>query len=192
MIFNNFSSTAVMAAVAFTQGVLGKLVIKNHCNKDVFIRTSQGDQCEMGKGGCINDGFKPWKVPKGKHTWSQEWLGMSVSVKISKDGEEGILQYEYSHEPAGLWWNLSDLDGEGPGLVGTPFRADDVGITPSGNGYMVGDCVDIRCKANEVCLDSYQHPDDPKTRWCPTDTGVMHVDLCIPKKDFEDDGIWGM
>lgn len=176
----------VFAVVALAHGALSDLIINNYCDKDVSIRTSKGSECERGKGGCLWQGHKPWKLKGGgKSVWRHSWTGEAVSVKISKQGKDGILQFEYTHEAEGLWWNISDLDGEGPGLIGTPFRHDRVGVTPSGAGSGVGTCVKIRCKRDEVCLDSYQHPDDPKTKWCPADTGDVTMDLCMPKKKFE-------
>lgn len=80
--------------------------------------------------------------------------------------------------------DLSDLDGRGPGLVGTPFRNDNVKISPTGPGSGQGTCVKIRCAAGKVCLDSYQHPDDPNTKFCPLNTGDMWIDLCQPTSQF--------
>jgi hypothetical protein len=84
----------------------------------------------------------------------------------------------------GLYWDLSNLDGAGAGLVGTPFAADNVKVSPTGNGAGAGTCLQIRCKANTVCLDAYQTPDDPKTRWCPANVGNFWIDLCQPLAGF--------
>jgi hypothetical protein len=35
-----------------------------------------------------------------------------------------------------------------------------------------------------VCLDAYQTPDDPKTRWCPANVGNFWIDLCQPLAGF--------
>ena len=63
-----------------------------------------------------------------------------------------------------LWWDLSDLDGSGAGIVGNPFKNDNVKVTPVGTGAGVGNCETIKCAANHVCEASYQAPDDAKTR----------------------------
>lgn len=186
MFGTNLSLRAVITAAALAQGALARLIVNNWCDDGVYIRTAQGAGCETGKGGCIGEGNKPWHLGPGKDktTWKHSWAGEAISIKIGKEGHEGILQFEYSSKPEGIWWNLSDLDGEGPGLVGTPFRDDNVGVTPNGNGVGQGTCVKIRCAANSVCLDSYQHPDDPNTKYCPRNTGDMVLDLCMPKDMF--------
>jgi hypothetical protein len=63
-----------------------------------------------------------------------------------------------------MFWDLSDLDGNGAALVGTPFVGDNVMITPVGDGTGVGTCVTLGCPAGQICLDAYQHPDDSDTR----------------------------
>ena len=129
-------------------------------------------------------GSAPWTIKKGA-TQEIKYItdGAGTSVKISKKGVSGILQFEYTVSN-GLWWDLSDLDGDGPGLVGTPFGKDNVKVTPTGNGAGSGTCLKIRCKANTVCLDSYQHPDDKNTRFCPSGTGPMWLDLCVTASEL--------
>jgi hypothetical protein len=63
-----------------------------------------------------------------------------------------------------MFWDLSDLDGNGAALVGTPFAKDNVMITPVGEGTGVGTCVTLGCPAGQICLDAYQQPDDSDTR----------------------------
>jgi hypothetical protein len=115
------------------------------------------------------------------------WIadGAGTSVKIAKDSSfSGVLQFEYAAGSGGVYWDLSDLDGAGAGLVGTPFAQDNVKVSPTGNGEGTGTCLKIRCSAGQVCLDSYQHPDDVNTRYCPGDTGDMFLDLCQPTDGF--------
>jgi hypothetical protein len=111
-----------------------------------------------------------------------DWIanGDGTSVKISKTSDfgSGILQFEYTMSSDGLYWDLSDLDGAGSGLVGTPFANDNVKVSPTGDGEGSGTCVKIRCAAGTVCTDAYQNPDDNNTRFCPADTGDMWLDLC--------------
>ncbi len=64
----------------------------------------------------------------------------------------------------GLYWDLSDLDGSGPGLVGTPFYNYNVKVSPTGDGQGAGTCLQIKCPSGKVCLDAYQSPDEAKTR----------------------------
>jgi hypothetical protein len=65
-----------------------------------------------------------------------------------------------------LYWDLSNLDGDGPGKPGSPFWSDNVISSPSGSGVGKGTCEPIKCKANQVCTEAYQHPDDTATRVC--------------------------
>lgn len=56
------------------------------------------------------------------------------------------------------------MDGAGASVTGTPFAADNVKISPSGAGTGSGTCKTIKCTANKVCADAYQHPDDTATK----------------------------
>lgn len=87
-----------------------------------------------------------------------------MKIARTPDFTQGFLQYEYTVAPDGIYWDLSDLDGQGRGLVGTPFRQDHVKVTPSGIGVGGGTCIKVRCPANTICVDSYQAPDEAKTR----------------------------
>lgn len=105
-------------------------------------------------------------------------------MKISKVAsfDQGILQFEYTvdqDEDPGIYWDLSNLDGAGSGLVGTPFANDNVKISTTGDGSNVNSCNKIRCPAGQVCDGAFlAYNDDAKVHWCPSDTGVMWVDLC--------------
>ena len=184
MLRNTLLTTIV--AYIFAPSAVADVVVNNWCDEKVTIVTSQGEGCDSGPDGCTRDGHDPWRLDpgSGQSIWRHPWAGDAVSIKIGKEGKKGILQYEYSSNDGGIWWNLSDLDGGGPGLVGTPFQADNVGITPSGAGAGKGTCIKIRCAAHKTCADSYQDPADPKTKYCPRDTGDMTVDLCMPRKSF--------
>ena len=182
-----------VALAAMTPGALANLIINNWCGVGVSLVQSHDAGCDFGvNGNCISDGDTPWTIAPGtgESTLELGYIadGIGTSVKISKDDvSEGVLQFEYNvvqGEFGGLYWDLSDLDGSGGGLVGTPFRDQNVKVTPTGNGAGQNTCVVIRCKANDVCLDSYQHPDDPNTRTCPLDTGHLYLDLCIPDGPF--------
>jgi hypothetical protein len=96
----------------------------------VYIWQSPGT-CNQGPNGiCDYNGGTPWKINAGNGQSSVLNLGwfnnVGTSVKISKDAafDAGILQFEYTLASDGLYWDLSDLDGAGGGLVGTPFRND--------------------------------------------------------------------
>lgn len=181
--------SSVVALAALAPGVLANLLINNWCGAGVSVVQNHNAGCDFGSDGrCITDGSSPWFIApgSGQSILNLAYItdGIGTSVKISKDGvASGILQFEYSlayGEFGGLYWDLSDLDGSGAGLVGTPFANDNVKVSPTGNGAETGTCVKIRCEAGRTCLDSYQHPDDPNTKTCPVDTGDLYLDLCIP------------
>ena len=186
----SFIASVAAAVAIFTPGSLASLKINNWCNVGVSMVISQFGGCDTGVDGrCIRDGSQPWRLGPGNggSILNHPWRGEAVSLKISKNGVPGVLQFEYSRtsgEWGGLWWDLSDLDGKGNGLVGTPFAKNNVGVSPTGNGSGKGTCVKIRCRAGKVCLDSYQHPDDPNTKYCPANTGNMWLDLCMPGNMF--------
>ncbi|KAF7550664.1 hypothetical protein G7046_g7942 [Stylonectria norvegica] len=179
MIFTT-SHGVVLAALAASASA--KLNFNNWCNAQVTVMLSHNGGCDYGSNGLC--GSAPWTIAPSQIV-GFDWIvdGMGTSVKISKAGVGGILQFEYAVSD-GIYWDLSDLDGDGPGLVGTPFGNDNVKVSPTGNGSGSGTCVKIRCKAGQTCLDSYQHPDDQNTRWCPTNTGDMWIDLCQPDSGF--------
>lgn len=174
MLFTQYSA---LALAALASGVSANLKIRNNCKSQVTIVQSHAGGCNTGANGKC--GSAPYYVNTGA---TQELRyntdGQGTSVKIGKKGVSGILQFEYTVS-GGLWWDLSDLDGRGAGLVGTPFAKDNVKVTPTGKGSGSGTCVPIRCKANKVCLDSYQHPDDTNTKFCPSGTGNVWLDLCM-------------
>jgi hypothetical protein len=91
-----------------------------------------------------------------------------MQIGLGTDVSQGALQFEYTISPDGIYWDLSDLDGRGPGLVGTPFSHDNVKVSPTGAGAGEGTCVKIRCPANTLCVDSYQSSDEAKTRVGPS------------------------
>jgi hypothetical protein len=135
--YTTTAALAVVAALASTTSA-ATLNINNWCNTDVFVYTSTNGDCDKGyqSDRCQGD---PWLI--SAHTILKMDYhvenNIGTSVKISKGDKgfrSGILQFEYSFAPDGFYWDLSDLDGNGPSLVGTPFRNDNVKATPTGNG----------------------------------------------------------
>lgn len=187
MVRNSATTSAALVAAVLMPTAWANLQINNWCSVGVSMVKSKGGSCDYGPDGtCISQGGSPWYIPAGNggSILNHAWDGSAVSLKFSKDGvSSGVLQFEYTQD-SGIWWDLSDLDGSGAGLVGTPFANDNVGVTPTGNGAETGTCVKIRCAAGSVCLDSYQHPDDPNTKFCPLDTGDMWLDFCMPQDRF--------
>lgn len=109
--------------------------------------------------------------------------GAGISVKIAREGAssgDGVLQLEYSLADH-LYWDLSDLDGGGAGVVTSPFRDAHVRVTPTGNGANQGQnkCFTLDCPAGQTCQEAYQDPNQDATRVCPADTGDLILDLCL-------------
>ncbi|MCJ1444977.1 MAG: hypothetical protein MMC23_005481 [Stictis urceolatum] len=186
-------SSAVATLFSIASTVSAGLNVNNWCTSDVFIYQSNNGGCDSGPNGICSDqpGAAPFQITAGNGQSSLldlGWInnGEGTSVKIAKDSSfgNGILQFEYTFGSGGLYWDLSDLDGGGAGLVGTPFASDNVKVSPTGDGEGTGTCVKIRCPANQVCVDAYQTPDDVNTRFCPADTGDMYVDLCQDDSGF--------
>ncbi|CAH0057483.1 unnamed protein product [Clonostachys solani] len=183
----NFKYTAAVAALA--SGASASLKIHNYCDVEVSVVSSHNGGCDSGSdGACVTAGSTPWTIQKGGIA-TLDWIanGDGTSLKLSKKGVTGVLQFEYAMATGtygGLYFDLSDLDGKGNGLVGTPFFNDNVKVSPTGKGVGTGTCVQIRCYAGQTCIDSYQHPDDANTKWCPAETGDMWLDLCQPTTIF--------
>ena len=181
----------VLAAMA--SAASATLNVRNHCAVPVHIYRSTDGSCNLGPNEICQGsaGAAPWAVVPGAvaHFARFGW-DVGTSIKIAKDDPtlaSGILQFEYTwRSDDGIYWNLSDLDGRGAGLVGTPFADDSVVVTPTGAGVGEGTCAEIRCEAGAVCADSYQHPEDHNTRWCPLAIGEMWLDLCLPDQEFHE------
>jgi hypothetical protein len=108
--------------------------------------------------------------------------GAGISVKIARgDSPGGVLQLEYSLTDH-FYWDLSDLDGGGAGVVVSPFRDKNVVVTPTGHGANEGEnkCYTLACPAGLTCQEAYQFPEQSATRTCPADTGDLVLDLCLP------------
>ncbi|CAM1501405.1 Fc.00g105670.m01.CDS01 [Cosmosporella sp. VM-42] len=180
MIYSGLYGATLAALIA---GASARIQVHNWCGVPVNIMLSHNGSCDYGTNSKVC-GSSPFVVNTNS-VLGFDWIvdGAGTSMKISKPGVAGVLQFEYAVSD-GIYWDLSDLDGDGPGLVGTPFGYDNVKVTPTGNGFGSGTCLKIHCRAGQTCLDSYQHPDDKNTRWCPKDTGDMWIDLCQPDPDF--------
>ncbi|KAH8882674.1 hypothetical protein GQ53DRAFT_772320 [Thozetella sp. PMI_491] len=186
--FTKITAPAILALASVASATLN---INNWCNVPVYIRQANPGvggaghwNCDAGPDGVCGHyaQINPGQI------LNLPWIanGQGTSVKVSKNDpgfNSGIIQLEYTKNDA-LWWDLSNLDGRGPGLVGTPFGNDNVKVTPTGNGHAAGTCTLIRCYAGTLCRDAYQTPTDSATRWCPGDTGDMWLDLCEPTQYF--------
>ncbi|KAK3937133.1 hypothetical protein QBC46DRAFT_417090 [Diplogelasinospora grovesii] len=194
--YRMYTTTSVLTLAALASTATASLKINNWCSETVYIYQSNNGLCDSGPNAICSGspGAAPYVIPAGSGQSSSVidlgWIknGHGTAVKMSKGDasfRSGILQYEYTWAPGdGLYWDLSDLDGSGPGLVGTPFAHDNVKIGPTGAGEGQGTCVKIRCAAGQLCRNAYQTPDDSDTRWCPLDTGDMWIDLCQPTPAF--------
>jgi hypothetical protein len=113
------------------------------------------------------------------------WGAPGTVVKIAREPtwQAPILQYEYTLAE-NLWWDLSNIDGDGPSRTGSPFYWENVKLSPTGAGEGQGKCVKIRCRAGQVCQDAYQHPLDEATKTCPQNSGDQWLDLCQPDNQF--------
>jgi hypothetical protein len=69
-----------------------------------------------------------------------------------------------AHPRHNLYWDLSDLDGVGGGLVGSPFHNENVKATPYSNGTGLNGCHQIRCPQGKLCRAAYDTPNDVDTR----------------------------
>lgn len=144
------------------------LTLIRRCTEDVYIyQANPGDNDNCNTGWTDKCFLDPWIIPSMGHQllkYKENNQGTSVKISKGSDFSKGIFQFEYTYAPDGIYWDISDLDGRGPGLVGTPFFDHNVKISPTGPGVGQGTCVSVRCPANTICLDSYQAPDEQKTR----------------------------
>lgn len=180
-----------LALVAFSSGALAKVTINNHCDKGIAIRVAHGgDKCEAGETGCLNQqGYKPWRLEAGGSfdwDWNQNSWTDAVNIKMQLDGdsESQVFQYEYSINNQGLFWDLSDLDGAGGGLLGSEIARHDLKMSVSGATGSGPTCKSFKCLGERVCPHLYNNPNDVNTSTCPQDTGDQILDLCVSKEMF--------
>jgi len=190
-------STSTIGTTDRTDSLYKSLTI-TRCFEPVFIYQSNNGGCDSGPNGiCSTDpGAAPFVIPAGNAVGNQiidlglVANGFGTSVKISKDTafDQGILQFEYTVDQGvdpGIYWDISNLDGAGDGLVGTPFANDNVKVSPTGDGSNANTCNQIRCPAGQVCAGAFLASDqDAKVHFCPLDTGIMWLDLCEPGAQF--------
>jgi hypothetical protein len=89
----------------------------------------------------------------------------STSIKINLGPPSAaILQFEYSLWSNDLFYDLSDIDGTAPGIVGSPFYNENVKLTPTGNNAGVDVCVEIVCPMGSLCEEAYNESADVATK----------------------------
>ena len=156
---------------------LANFTLPYWCTYPVYIWQSLDGGCDGGPVACTPvQNTNPWAVEAGS-TWSHSWTNGATSLKIGTTtpsdnglGKIGILQFEYKLAPASpptpqvLYWDLSDLDGVGGGLVGSPFHNENVKATPYNNGTGLNGCHQIRCPQGKLCRAAYDTPNDVDTR----------------------------
>jgi len=190
----HFSKVAAVVLSMGSAALAANWNFNNWCGIDIYIVQSHNGGCDAAPDGtCISNGGQPLHIPASNGSPVSVQLasiadGAGTSVKIAKDPSMDMtLQYEYTianGDAPGIYYDLSNLDGAGHGLVGTPFEHDNIKLSPTGSAVNTGACVPIRCQADQVCVESYQHPDDSNTKTCPLDIGDFNIDLCPPNTQF--------
>lgn len=143
------------------------------CGYPVYVsQTHNGARCNYGPGDgphesrCIRDGNPFWTMWPGQSAQIPWNTGVGSNLKLHREPWDGapVLQFEYTRAdpsvPDHLAYNFSDIDGAGPGAVGSPFRDGNVRATPVGPGVGWDTCNVLTCPANQACPDSYQYPSD--------------------------------
>jgi hypothetical protein len=176
---------------------------------NAIINQQPGFACDMGpdKGPCPTQATntEPWTVQGGGSTSLEIHPKGATSIKISKDNNwitPKVTQFEYNQDPDKFWWDVSDIDGNGRARAGSPFFSENVMAWTDGD---VGDsktCIPVKCKANEMCKDAYQFPDQKATHvclipglsWpsftnlpqsCPAHTNDFTMEFCVSDADFD-------
>ena len=113
-------------------------------------------------------------------------VGVSIKVSREHSSNSGVWQFEYAISDH-LYWDVSDLDGAGPGKVASPFFDANVRVTPTGKGAQQGEngCYTLWCRAGETCVEAYQFPEQEATNTCPLGTGDLIVDMCLSDEEME-------
>ncbi len=149
------------------------VLMTSRCEEPVYIWQSNNGDCDKGPNGlCFwQEGSAPWPVDSGtilQLDWIANNFGTAVKIAKTQADNDGILQFEYTMGNGGNYWDLSNLDGLGANLVGTPFSSDNVRIVPIGPGTGTGGghCEPILCPGGQTCTDAYLNPEDTKTHVC--------------------------
>ncbi|KAK0701392.1 hypothetical protein B0T21DRAFT_397599 [Apiosordaria backusii] len=207
-------ASLILAGLLLTLGLFPQstsaadiLQVHNHCNFPLYWWHSaiaeDPNACDRGVNGqCIGKGGEPFEAQPGQ-TYAYPWWknDKGVSAKIRRGDkvpnkyqlQAPVFQFEYCHctqgEPwdQGLWWDLSDIDGGGPGLYDSPFNDQNVYVQVTGAGSadpQYNTCRNLKCKKNERCENVYQEWDDPDARRCPLNTGEIHLHMCMSDAEF--------
>ena len=86
----------------------------------------------------------------------------SIKITWSSPPTDGVLQFEYTLSD-NLYWDLSDIDGSAPKVVGSPFYNENVKLTPTGDGAGVSPCMAIVCPPGTLCQEAYNESDNSVT-----------------------------
>ncbi|KAK0666759.1 hypothetical protein QBC41DRAFT_397620 [Cercophora samala] len=208
--FSNFLAAGFVATLGLlTQSTFAADVVQvhNHCSFPLYwwhsTAADDPNACDKGVNGqCIGKGGEPFEAQPGS-TYGYGILknDKGVSVKIRRGDkvpdkyqlQAPVFQFEYCHciqgeaHSQGFWWDLSDIDGGGPGLYDSPFNDQNVYVQVTGAGSSdpaYNTCRNLKCKKNAVCQAVYQEDDDPDARRCPINTGVVHLHMCMSDGDF--------
>lgn len=111
--------------------------------------------------------------------------------RVSHMEQAPSLQLEYTINTGQqmAFWDLSNIDGNGPARAGTPFGRDNVLVRPmvTQSKAQFPTCTDLLCKSNQICQDAYQFPDQvatkvsPRLRFHTVDQYLPEVSRSVPR-----------
>jgi len=184
---HSFSVTVVGLLVASASMANAALTIINHCTAPLYIKEAHANLlggCDMGpdKSHCYSN---PWVVNQGATTVIPTFnnYGVGTSVKISRNqAVNQITQFEYTPSD-NIYWDVSDLDGQGSGRVGSPFQNDNIMASP-GTPTNTGTCKPVLCAKNQICDSAYQTPNQVATRACQKGVQDFTFEFCASDAEF--------
>lgn len=115
----------------------------------------------------IVNAFKLESYEQAELPWADVGCGNAVKIAKIDDTSSGHFAFEYTRTEGAVevYFNLSDIDGNGPGQTGTTFMDADVLVKPSGETEWLCNVDELHCAAGHVCEHAYQWDhDDTKVK----------------------------
>ncbi|KAF8854922.1 hypothetical protein BDZ45DRAFT_676543 [Acephala macrosclerotiorum] len=176
-----FSMTNALAAIILAAtSVKASVIVQNDLDYPIWVSDVRGgdEGCGDEKQQIVNV-FKLESYEQVELPWADVGCGNAVKVAKVDGTSSGHFAFEYTRTEGAVevYFNLSDIDGNGPGQTGTTFIDADVLLKPSGETEWLCNVDELHCAAGQVCEHAYQWDhDDTKVKSCNhnADDWVIH------------------
>ncbi|KAN0117771.1 hypothetical protein V8E51_003748 [Hyaloscypha variabilis] len=197
MYLSHFQTAGWIFTILLLQACLvsANINIMNWCTYDIYAYQVVGGDCNRGADYqcyAFPGHVDPYVIKSGSNMIFSLLYQPGAKIYLLKgnqDLEHGKFQFEYTITPTQFFYDLSNVDGAGPGQPGNYFDEENVTITPTGDLGKNFNCNQVNCppaSSTTQCMDAYWHPNDDAAamRTCPPDTGDFLLDICGNVRPF--------